>query len=155
MKHLILVLCLTLTVPIALPACTRPVTVSSVPRDVATNGTALLQATIVIQDAIYAAVHAKAIPPEKGIALLDVTEQLGVHGQTVATDLTKLDLLLTAGQPTGDLQTKIVAGLNAMTVLFPSIVTPAAGTKLQDAITQATALVAKIRADVAAGKGAN
>jgi hypothetical protein len=130
-------------------ACTRPVTVESVQRDVPTTGTKLLNATTQVQDAVYASVKAKVISPQDGIAILDKTEEIGRVGQRVAGELDKLDLLIQAGKIDGPLVTQIVAGLTEMSKLYPDVLTATLPPQVATAVKEAQALIQTLQDTIA------
>lgn len=135
---------------LALPACSHPITVESVQRDVAIDGTKLLNAVIPIQDAIKASVDAKLITPAQGITYLDLTKKIGEKGNLVATDLDKLNVILKAGtNPAASDVQKVVDGLTAMSAMFPDLLAGTVPPKVVEAAKQAQALVDSLKTTVA------
>lgn len=152
-QHLVrlaLVAALLAPTALTLQACSRPVTIESVQQDVATNGTKLLQATRVIQDAIYGGVKDGAIPPQRGIELLDVTQTIGERGQAVAANLDRVDRILAAGGAVdGPLIAQLTTGLAEMAKEYPQLVVPGIPARVSQAVAEAQALIATLQATVA------
>lgn len=131
-------------------ACSHPITVQSVQRDVAIDGTKLLNAVIPVQDAIAASVTGNVISPAQGLRYLDITKAIGEKGHLVATDLDKLNVVIMAGRnPTAGEVQKVVDGLTAMSAMFPNLLASTVPVKVAAAATEAQQLVNTLKATIA------